>query len=151
MLEISTEDAKQMFDALLRCVLVTLENCNLEDLAELLSEPEASGVDPKLKKLIGQGIAGKLDSWKEAVGASRISYPRLVEVDWDLHIKRSSSQVRNMVVPTVVLSLQIEDQSRRVGVMPGTTTVPLELNAGALDTIHEGLNKIKEQLNSMGK
>lgn len=131
--------------------MATLENCDIEDLAALLSEPEAAAVDPKLKKLIGQGIASKLDGWKEALGNSRLSYPRLVEVDWDLHIKRASSSVRNMMVPTVVLSLQVEDQPRHVGVMPSTTNIPLELNAGALDTVYEGLNKIKEQLNSMGK
>jgi len=140
-----------LFAALLRCVLTTIENCNIEDLADLLGDNEAAGVDPKLKKLIGQGISAKLDAWREALGSGRIGYPRLVEVDWDLHIKRASSQVRNMMVPAVVLSLQVEDQPRRVGAMPGTTTIPLELSAGALDTLHEGMNKIKEQLQSMGK
>ena len=100
---------------------------------------------------ISKGIAGKLDAWKEAIGANRISYPKLVDVDWNMHIKRSSSQVRNMMVPTVVLSLQIEDQPRHVNTLPSTTVLPIELNHGAVDTILEGLNKIKEQLNSMGK
>jgi len=56
-----------------------------------------------------------------------------------------------MMVPTVVLSLLIEDQPRHVGHMPSTSVVPVELNQNALETIHEGLSKIKEQLNSMGK
>lgn len=150
----------------------------IEDLAELLNE-HAGSVNPKLKQLVGQVrtaalqiyylllstlnchctacaicpqcISGKLDLWKEAAGANRVSYPRLVDVDWSMHVKRSSSQVRNMLVPTVVLSLQIENQADSVNVLPDTSIVPVECNYAALGTILEGLNKIKEQLNTMGK
>ena len=56
-----------------------------------------------------------------------------------------------MLVPTVVLSLQIEEQPTHVNELPTTTMIPVECNYGALETILEGLNKIKEQLNTMGK
>ena len=55
------------------------------------------------------------------------------------------------MIPTVVLSLQIEDQPTTVNCIPTTTMIPVECNYNAIETILEGLNKIKEQLNSMGK
>ena len=56
-----------------------------------------------------------------------------------------------MMIPTVVLTLQIEDQPTSVNSMPSTSIIPVECNYNAIETILEGLNKIKEQLNTMGK
>lgn len=74
-----------------------------------------------------------------------------MDVDWEMHIKRSSSQVRNMMVPSVVISLHIEDQPLFTDDLPNTSIVPVECNYNSLETMLEGLNKIKEQLNTMGK
>ena len=68
-----------------------------------------------------------------------------------MHIKRSSSQVRNMMVPSVVISLQIEDQPLYTNELPNTSIIPVECTYSSLETMLEGLNKIKEQLNTMGK
>lgn len=55
-----------------------------------------------------------------------------------------------MHVPMVVVQLQVESQSQLLGDMPEVNKVNFELSKEALETMLDGLGKIRDQLSSMG-
>ena len=96
-----------------------------------------------------QIIAKNLNEWREAAITQRLSLPRLVDVDWRVDVKLASDQVSRMSVPTTIVDLQIEQQPEKVGEMPVVRDVSFELSKEALETMLEGLGKIRDQLSSI--
>lgn len=47
--------------------------------------------------------------------------------------------------------LQVQDQATSVDHMPGTTSINFELTKQTLDTMLDGLGKIRDQLSSVAK
>ena len=121
----------------------------LEPLAALFQE-KGGDVNPKLKSLIGQVVGARLPSWREAASLNRVSLPRLVDHDWVLHQQRASSQVASMSVPSVVVRMRVEAQPEAVGTQGPVQNVDFELSREALETMLDGLNKIRDQLGAMG-
>ena len=151
MFEITHSEAEDLHGALLECIQVTLASGALEALADLFKGGKgAAEVDPKLKQLVGKTIAGLLDNWKEGAALSRVSLPKLVDFDWTLHMKKSSSEVAHLDTPSVMVSLSIEDQAQNVANMPTCHDVQFELSREALETVIEGFSKIRDQLGKMG-
>lgn len=125
-------------------------------------------------------ISNKLESWKEAAALSRVSLPHLVDFDWAVHIQKASSevhifcvsllvvvvllpllkqcmipssqsaQVSSMQRPNVLVALNVEDQPSSTLSMPATRTVEFEVSREALETVIDGLGKIRDQLSKMG-
>jgi len=121
----------------------------LEDLATLLQE-EGADVNPKLKQLIGQVIASRLDVWREtATTLDRVSLPRLVDYEWDVRFQRASSAVADMQRPVVVLSLTTQALPTATFAPPTENHVRCELSRQTLDTMVDGLSRIREQLQTM--
>jgi hypothetical protein len=78
--------------------------------------------------------------WTDAAYFNCVSLPRLVDLDWTVHVRRSSSQVTvpttahawsqkytyifkitqmtNMEIPSLFLRLDVEEQPQRIGEMP---------------------------------
>jgi hypothetical protein len=81
---------------------------------------------------------------------SRVSLPKLVDIDWSLHVKRASSQVSRLKVPVAIVGFQIEDQPTSTSSLPATQRVDFELSREALSTMLDGLGKIRDQLSAMG-
>jgi hypothetical protein len=79
-----------------------------------------------------------------------VSLPKLVDIDWTLHVKKSSSQVSRMKVPVALVGFQIEDQPTTSASLPETRRVDFELSREALSTMLDGLGKIRDQLSAMG-
>lgn len=149
MFEISKSEADALYSALLECIQVTLSSGALEALADLF-KTKGGEVEPKLKQLVGKTIASLLDNWKEGAALSRVSLPKLVDFDWTLHMKKSSSEVAHLDTPSVMVSLSIEDQAQNVTNMPTCHDVQFELSREALETVIEGFSKIRDQLSKMG-
>jgi hypothetical protein len=55
-----------------------------------------------------------------------------------------------MSVPAVMVSLTVEDQASNVREMPQCQDVQFELSREALETVIDGLSKIRDQLSKMG-
>ena len=72
-----------------------------------------------------------------------------MDVDWRVDVKLASDQVSRMSVPTTIVDLQIEQQPEKVGEMPVVRDVSFELSKEALETMLEGLGKIRDQLSSI--
>lgn len=94
---ITIEEATSLYDALLECITVSLYAGEVDALAALYEE-KGSEVNPKLKSLVGQIVTAKLALWREASSLSRVSLPKLVDVDWAMHVKTASSEVTRMNV-----------------------------------------------------
>lgn len=151
---------------MLECIRVTLTSGSLEDLAELF-KTHGKDVDPKLKKLLGQvrvilftvrpsftltiqTFTNLLDTWKESAALNRVSLPRLVDFDWTLHMKKASNEIANMNTPSVIMALTIENAPTSVHELPDCQTIDFELSREALETVIDGLGKIRDQLSLMG-
>lgn len=59
-------------------------------------------------------------------------------------------QVASMQRPSVIVALNVEDQPTNENEMPSTRTVEFELSREALETVIDGLGKIRDQLSKMG-
>jgi hypothetical protein len=102
-----------------------------------------------------------------------------MEVDWRLDVKRASSELARMELPSVLVDLQVRDQPTNALALPGVKHVTFELTKGkkwlcsrvastecmhvvgdcpcaisndpteTLDTMLDGLGRIREQLNKV--
>lgn len=142
------DQGKELQESLLKCIKVSLACGNLSNLGELF-EVEAAAVDKKILKLIGQIINSHLQVWREASSLNRVSLPRLVDIDWALHLKTSSSSSQKLNIPTVLMQLSIEENCLNIKEMPLMKKVDFELSKEALETVLDGLRKIKDQLSLM--
>ncbi len=52
--------------------------------------------------------------------------------------------------PSVIVALNVEDQPTNINEMPNMRTVEFELSREALETVIDGLGKIRDQLSKMG-
>lgn len=85
--------------------------------------------------------------------SSSCSLPRMVDMDWRIDIKSSSNLVNTMNVPTVLFKLEVEDQNKKVTQEDQdekkTKTIIFELNKETINTMLDGLEFVKNQLDSI--
>lgn len=86
---------------------------------------------------------------REAVVSSQVGPPKLVDFDWRVDLKTASNHLSRMAVPTVLVSMKVQNQPTEVGVMPSVKDVQFEMGASALNTLLDGLGKIRDQLGSI--
>ena len=122
----------------------------MEQLGALLnSNPASATLDDRLKALLTKQLAGNMAGWREASIMSLPSLPKFVDVDWRVDIKAATEQVGRMAVPAVLVDLKTQQQPTVKGVVPGVETVSFELSKEALDTMVDGLGRIRDQLGSI--
>ena len=91
-----------------------------------------------------------MDLWKESSFLNRVSLPKYIDVDWAVHIEKSSSQVAQMQVPIALIEVEIETERTHVSDPIGITRkLNFEVNKESLETMLEGLGKIRDQLSTM--
>ncbi len=109
-----------------------------------------SAINPKLKDLLITISETKLNEWKEASMAG-LSLPKLLHHDWTIHKQSASSAVEQMNVPVVLVRLKVEGTPEKVGVIPPVKEVDFELSKEALETMLDGMAKIRDQLSKSVK
>lgn len=72
-----------------------------------------------------------------------MSLPQLIDVNWCLHIQKASKQVRNIQQPSLLVEMTVDSED------PSERKVHFELNSSTLNTMLDGLGKIRDQLNTM--
>ncbi|XP_036963282.1 COMM domain-containing protein 9 [Acanthopagrus latus] len=96
-----------------------------------------------LKNLITKILLENSPTWRtEAVG-NQISLPQLKELDWRVDMVTSSDSVSRMSVPTCLVQFKMEDPSAGG---ESASAVTVELGRESLDTILDGLGRIRDQL-----
>uniref|UniRef100_A0A8C5K478 COMM domain-containing protein n=1 Tax=Jaculus jaculus TaxID=51337 RepID=A0A8C5K478_JACJA len=124
-LSVTQEEAEQLLQALHRLTrLVTFRD---------LSSAEAILVVCALSKTL----------------LSTVSLPRLVDLDWRVDIKTSSDSISRMAVPTCLLQMKIQEDPSLCGDKPSVSAVTVELSKETLDTMLDGLGRIRDQLSAV--
>lgn len=75
-----------------------------------------------------------------------MSLPRLVDIDWRVDVKQASNAVARMSAPTTLVSLVVQENATKEGVVPPTRNVDFEFDPASLAVMLEGLAKIRDQL-----
>ncbi|KAK6184572.1 hypothetical protein SNE40_007020 [Patella caerulea] len=108
-----------------------------------------SDFQKNLKELLIKITIDNMSSWKSIASASQVSLPNLVDFDWRVDVKTSSDSIARMSVPTCILNMQVQETATDVNSMPDVNGVQVELSKETLDTMLDGLSKIRDQLNSV--
>ncbi|XP_033973346.1 COMM domain-containing protein 9 [Trematomus bernacchii] len=93
-----------------------------------------------LKNLITKILLENSPTWRSEALSDQISLPQLKDLDWTVSMVTGSDSLSRMSVPTCLVQLQMEDPCQAVS----TTTV--ELSRASLDTMLDGLGRIRDQL-----
>ncbi|CAJ1055887.1 COMM domain-containing protein 9 [Xyrichtys novacula] len=93
-----------------------------------------------LKNLITKILLENSATWRTEAVSDQISLPQL---DWRVDMVTGSDSVSRMSVPTCLVQLKIEDPSVSGD---SVSTVTVELSRESLDTILDGLGRIRDQL-----
>ncbi|XP_069824220.1 COMM domain-containing protein 9 [Dendropsophus ebraccatus] len=102
-----------------------------------------------LKNLLIKIILENVSAWRSEAQNTSISLPRLVDMDWRVDIKTSSDSVTRMAVPTCLLKMKIQEDPALCGLEPATSTLTMELSKETLDTMLDGLGRIRDQLSAV--
>uniref|UniRef100_A0A663E5C7 COMM domain containing 9 n=1 Tax=Aquila chrysaetos chrysaetos TaxID=223781 RepID=A0A663E5C7_AQUCH len=116
-----------------------------EDILSLFPE----NFHQNLKNLLTKIILENISAWRNEAQASQISLPRLVDMDWRVDIKTSSDSISRMAVPTCLLQLKIQEDVALCGNSPVVSALTVELSKETLDTMLEGLGRIRDQLSAV--
>eukprot|EP00069_Balaena_mysticetus_P019416 bmy_12115T0 len=81
--------------------------------------------------------------------AHTVSLPRLVDLDWRVDIRTSSDSISRMAVPTCLLQMKIQEDASLCGEQPSMSAVTVELSKETLDTMLDGLGRIRDQLSAV--
>ncbi|XP_028842027.1 COMM domain-containing protein 9 [Denticeps clupeoides] len=101
-----------------------------------------------LKNLITKVLLEHSPTWRSYAIANQISLPRLVEIDWRVDMKTASDSVNRMAVPTCLVHMKVQD-SPCVGGSDPPSSVTVELSRETLDTMLDGLGRIRDQLSAV--
>uniref|UniRef100_A0A8C7QBY2 COMM domain-containing protein n=2 Tax=Oncorhynchus TaxID=8016 RepID=A0A8C7QBY2_ONCMY len=100
---------------------------------------------PSLKILITKIMLEHSPTWRNEALSNQISLPHLVEMDWRVDMKTASDSVSRMAVPTCLVHMKVEDSSCLRG-SGALSSVTVELSKETLDTMLDGLGRIRDQL-----
>ncbi|XP_065185469.1 COMM domain-containing protein 9-like [Sycon ciliatum] len=106
-------------------------------------------LNDKLKQLAAKIIVENLESWKASASGQQISLPQLLDFDWRIDVKTSASNFSRLAMPTCLLQLQVQDLPSHVDQVPSVRHVNVEFSRETLDTMLDGLGKIRDQLSSV--
>lgn len=132
--------------ALIQDVMLTCSTDVTVDSVKGLCKPS---LDPRIQSLVAKIIVRQAAAWRATMSNQRISWPRLLDMDWRVDMKTASDSVSRMSVPTVVLGLTVEEQPEQTDVMPKANTINFELSREELQTMLAGMKKIADQLGAL--
>jgi len=116
---------------------------------EAVAELFPAGFHANLGKLLCQVVAQNVPAWRRDVASKNtVSLPKLMDVDWRIDVKNASERGR-MSVPTVLVQLRVEKSPTRVDEEKQYDNVTFELDRATLETMLEGLGRIRDQLNTI--
>ncbi|XP_063802359.1 COMM domain-containing protein 9 [Pseudophryne corroboree] len=117
--------------------------------AEQILSVFPEGFHQNLKNLLTKIILENVSTWRSDAQNSSISLPRLVDLDWRVDIKTSSDSVTSMAVPTCLLQMRIQEDPDLCRLNPTMSTLNMELGKETLDTMLDGLGRIRDQLSAV--
>ncbi|XP_041052713.1 COMM domain-containing protein 9 isoform X3 [Carcharodon carcharias] len=146
-LSVTPEEAKQLICSLhgFTRQIVFQGLTSAEEILPLFPDDFHQNLKNLLTKIILENIA----AWRSETLANQISLPHLIDMDWRVDIKTSSDNINRMAVPTCLLQMKIQDDINACRGGPIISTVSLELSKEKLDTMLDGLSRIRDQLSAV--
>ncbi|XP_029438828.1 COMM domain-containing protein 9-like isoform X3 [Rhinatrema bivittatum] len=146
-LSATPEEAERLICSLHKLTRHVVFKCftSAEDILPLFPE----NFHQSLKKLLTKIILENLPVWRSEAELSQISLPRLVDMDWRVDIKTSSDSIGRMAIPTCLLQMKIQEDAGLCGDEPVISAVTMELSKETLDTMLDGLGRIRDQLSAI--
>ncbi|XP_012930433.1 COMM domain-containing protein 9 isoform X1 [Heterocephalus glaber] len=146
-LSVTQEEAEHLLQALHRLTrLVAFRDLSSAE-AILALFPET--FHQNLKNLLTKIILEHVSTWRTEAQANQISLPHLVDLDWRVDIKTSSDSISRMAIPTCLLQMKIQEDPSLCGDKPSISAVTVELSKETLDTMLDGLGRIRDQLSAV--
>jgi len=142
-LTISPEDSERLITAIKALLKSSMYGLLT---AEQIVELFPSNFNQKLKGLITKIITARLPRWRRDVILSHQFLPRLESMTWRVDIKSASNHISQMGVPTVIVQLKVRDVPQKLGSEESSRIISFELDSGTLQTVLDGLGKIRDQL-----
>ncbi|KAM8818789.1 COMM domain-containing protein 9 [Rhynchonycteris naso] len=146
-LSVTPEEAEQLLRALHR--LTRLAAFRDLSSAEAILALFPENFHQNLKHLLTKIILEHVSTWRTEAQKTLISLPRLVDLDWRVDIKTASDSISRMAVPTCLLQLKIQEDPSLCGDTPPVSAVTVELSKETLDTMLDGLGRIRDQLSAV--
>ncbi|RXN29793.1 60S ribosomal L13a [Labeo rohita] len=103
-----------------------------------------------LKNLITKILLENSVTWRNEALSSQISLPKLVDLEWRVDMKTASDSLSRMAVPTCLLQMKLQD-TPCISSGPSESTVTMELSKETLDTMIDGLGRIRDQLSAVAR
>lgn len=144
-----TSEAMEVFVSL-QCLV---KHCLYEGLADrqLICGLFPEGFHKNLKELLAKILLDNMADWKSQSLASQVSLPKLVDFDWRVDVKTSSDAVTRLSMPTCLVQLKIQENCVQENKLPELKCLNVELSKKTLDTMLDGLGKIRDQLSSVAQ
>ncbi|XP_066557108.1 COMM domain-containing protein 9 [Amia ocellicauda] len=145
-LSVTTEEAQQVLRALhtLSHHVVFHGLASPEQILAVFPESFHSS----LKNLLTKILLEHSPTWRNEAVSNQISLPQLVDMDWRVDIKTASDSMNRMAVPTCLVQMKVQDDPSLRG-PAALSTVTLELSKETLDTMLDGLGRIRDQLSAV--
>uniref|UniRef100_A0A3P9Q6T2 COMM domain containing 9 n=1 Tax=Poecilia reticulata TaxID=8081 RepID=A0A3P9Q6T2_POERE len=101
-----------------------------------------------LKNLITKILLENSPAWRTEALSHQVSLPQLKELDWRVDLVTGSDSVSRMAVPTCLVQGRDlpDDTIHETESRYPVSTVTVELSRESLDTILDGLGRIRDQL-----
>ncbi|KAM9854218.1 COMM domain-containing protein 9 [Aulostomus maculatus] len=100
---------------------------------------------PNLKNLLTKILLENSTTWKSEALSNQISLPQLKDLDWRVDMVTGSDSVSRMCVPTCLVHFKMEEACPSAG-GEVVSSATVELSRESLDTILDGLGRIRDQL-----
>ncbi|GBN46025.1 COMM domain-containing protein 9 [Araneus ventricosus] len=104
-----------------------------------------------LRDLLSKIIAEKFGTWKSLAAKDSVSVPKLTEFDWRVDLKMASGKIARMSEPTCILHLKIHNPGVPENSEDRFQSLNVELSKEKLDTMLNGLGRIRDQLSAVAK
>ncbi|EDV29431.1 uncharacterized protein TRIADDRAFT_51748 [Trichoplax adhaerens] len=104
-----------------------------------------------LRELLSKILAESMPKWKASAINRQVSLPRLEDFDWRVDLKVSSDTINRMAMPTCIMQLKIQQNQEETKLLPPQQCINLELSKETIDTMLDGLGKIRDQLSSVAE
>ncbi|CAL1278668.1 unnamed protein product [Larinioides sclopetarius] len=104
-----------------------------------------------LRDLLSKIIVEKFGTWKSLAAKDSVSVPKLTEFDWRVDLKMASGKIARMSEPTCILHLKIHNPGVPENSEDRFQSLNVELSKEKLDTMLNGLGRIRDQLSAVAK
>ncbi|GAB1598809.1 COMM domain-containing protein 9-like isoform X1 [Argonauta hians] len=119
--------------------------------AEVLRKLFPANFHNNLRELLVKIIIDNYSQWREAAIKNQVSLPHLVDFDWRVDLKASSNTISRMSVPTCLVQFEVQQVGSRCETAAPVKYANVELSKETLNTMLDGLSKIRDQLSSVAK